>query len=271
MVHILMSTYNGARYLAQQIDSILAQTYTEWRLYIRDDGSSDNTLRIAKDYANKDKRITIMEDSDNLGACRSFERLLQVCDEATYYAFADQDDVWKPNKIALCVEAMYQAEQTHPNCPIVVHTDLQVVDENLSEIASSFWQYSNIRPDIVDVNPRYLAIGNSVTGCAMLFNHAARIASIPFPKTAYMHDAWVALITAAQGGKVIPLFITPIAYRQHSHNVLGAVRYTLLHKKWKQRKDDARRCYSMAHPLVYTNKVQFLFWKMVYFIHRQCS
>ena len=269
MLHILLSTYNGERYLSEQLDSILAQTYTEWRLYIRDDGSKDETLCIARDYAKKDHRIVLMEDCDNLGACRSFERLLQVCGDADYFAFADQDDVWNPNKIEICMSAMRKAEQIYPNRPIVVHTDLKVVNEKLQEIAPSFWKYSNIRPDIVDENPRYLAIGNSVTGCAMLFNRAARIASLPFPTTVYMHDAWIALVTASHGGKVIPLSIMPIAYRQHCNNVLGAVRYTLFHKKWKQRKDDARRCYSMAHPLVYANKVQFLFWKIIYFIHRQ--
>ena len=271
MIHILMSTYNGARYLAEQIDSILAQTYTDWRLYIRDDGSTDDTLRIVQNYAKKDKRITVLEDSDNLGACRSFERLLQTSDGAEYYAFADQDDVWRPDKLAILLKAMQEAEQEYPKLPIVVHSDLQVVDAQLKEIAPSFWQYSNLRPDIVDANLHYLAICNTVTGCAMLFNRAARTYSLPFPQTAYMHDAWVALAAAAKGGKVIPLSATPIAYRQHSTNVLGAVRYSLLHKKWAQRKADARRSYTMAHPLVFTNKMHFAYWKMVYFIHRQCS
>ena len=271
MIHILLSTYNGERYLSEQLDSIIAQTVADWRLFVRDDGSTDTTVQLLEKYAKADRRIRLITDGENIGACRSFERLLTQCGEADYYAFADQDDVWKPEKLAVCLDQMHRQEHIYPAKPIVVHTDLQVVDEHLHEIAPSFWRYSNIRPELVDANLRYLAICNSVTGCAMFFNRAARETALPFRETAYMHDAWVALSTAAAGGKVIPLSATPIAYRQHQTNVLGAVPYTLWGKTWAQRKADAQRSYTMAHPLVFANKAQFLLWKIIYFIHRQCA
>lgn len=270
MIHILMSTYNGERYLAEQLDSIIAQTYTDWRLYVRDDGSTDGTLSVLTGYAAKDKRIAIVRDEENLGACRSFERLLTLYGDADYFAFADQDDVWRPEKLALCMSAMQKAEQASPGKPIVVHTDLQVVDEQLQEIAPSFWQYSNIQPDLLNSRIHYLAICNSVTGCAMLFNRPARECALPMSKEAYMHDAWVALMSLYHGGKVIPLPQTPIAYRQHRGNVLGAVQYSTFGRSIARRRYEAGIAYRRASGYVYRNRWHFLIWKMIYFVHRTC-
>ena len=271
MIAILMSTYNGERYLAQQLDSILAQTITDWRLTVRDDGSTDGTVAVLREYSKKEPRITLVTDGENIGPCRSFERLLTQCEEAEYYAFADQDDVWRPDKLAICIASMKSAESRYPDRPIVVHTDLQVVDSHLEEIAPSFWKYSNIRPNLLDNNIRYLAICNSVTGCAMMFNQRARACSLPFGANAYMHDAWIALRTAEAGGKVVPVPQTPIAYRQHSANSLGAVRYSVLGKSWEQRKEGAGLSYRMSHPAIYKNKLQFLVWKLIYILHRTVS
>ena len=268
MVHILLSTYNGARYLAQQLDSILAQTYTDWRLYIRDDGSSDGTVALAETYAKRDKRVVVVRDGENLGAMGSFMRLLEQQGDADYFAFADQDDYWAPEKIALCVEAIQKAEAQYPDQPIVVHTDLQVVDSDLQPIAPSFWQYSNIRPDLLDRHIRYMAICNSVTGCTMLFNAKARACAMPVTNRAFMHDAWIALMTMKHGGKVIPLYQTPICYRQHGDNTIGATRYSVMGRTVEKRLQDAEMSYSMAHPIVYANKLQFWVWKTIYLLHR---
>lgn len=265
MIQILMSTYNGERYLAEQLDSILAQTYTDWRLTVRDDGSTDGTSAVLTAYAERDKRISVLTDGENLGACRSFERLLTQCGDADYFAFADQDDVWKPEKLALCVEAMRKAEKEDPGKPIVVHSDLQVVDEHLQPIVPSFWNYGGIHPEILDANIHYIAICNSVTGCAMLMNSAARKAALPFRPDVFMHDAWIAIAVLAAGGRVIPVPQTTICYRQHTDNVCGAQRYRFrlnnLQEKWKL----AKRSYQTGHPLVFRNKVHFLWWKTVYF------
>lgn len=268
MIHILLSTYKGAKYLREQLDSILAQTYTDWRLLARDDGSTDETLRILQEYAEADKRISVLTDGENIGACRSFERLLTQCGDAAYYAFCDQDDVWRSDKLAISMDAMQQAEAAHPGKPIVVHTDLQVADENMTEIAPSFWRYSNIQADLLDAHIRYLAICNSVTGCAMLFNQAARDCSLPMSADAYMHDAWIALMTAYHGGFVVPVHQTPVAYRQHGDNVLGAIHYSTFGRSVEQRKYEARVSYARAKGYVYRNKAQFLLWKTIYFLHR---
>ena len=265
MLHILMSTYNGERYLAEQLDSIIAQTYTDWRLFVRDDGSKDETLRILTEYAEKDKRIQVIDDGENLGACRSFERLLMQYGDADYYAFADQDDVWKPEKLSLCVSSMKSAEIAHPGKAIVVHTDLQVVDEQLQPIAPSFWNYGGIVPAILDDNIHFLAICNSVTGCAMLMNGAAREVALPFRKDVFMHDAYIAIAVLAAGGAVIPVSQSTLYYRQHRTNVCGAQHYRFRLDNMTEKYQLAKRSYQTGHPLAFRNKCHFLWWKVRYF------
>ena len=111
-ISICMATYNGEKYLKEQLDSILAQVNTDWKLLIRDDGSEDSTIEIIEDYAEKyPDKIELTTDSfGRLGPCMSFSRLLDLAD-AEYIMFCDQDDVWLSNKIALTLGAMKQAEQ----------------------------------------------------------------------------------------------------------------------------------------------------------------
>lgn len=270
MVNILMSTYNGERFIYNQIDSILAQTYSEWRLYIRDDGSRDGTKAILKAYAEAHQERIFLDESQpkGLGAMRSFGYLLEQHRDADYFAFSDQDDVWNPDKLEICMSAVLQAEQNHPDLPVVVHTDLKVVDEQLREIAPSFWRYSNIKPDLVDNHLHYLAICNSVTGCAMLFNRKARDLALPMSPNAYMHDAWIALCTLYSGGVVVPVHQATIAYRQHGDNVLGALRYSPFGRSMAQRTNDAKIAYCRAKGKVYHTYAGFIVWKIIFVVHR---
>ncbi|MGL5260356.1 MAG: glycosyltransferase [Lachnospiraceae bacterium] len=114
-VHILLSTYNGEAYLAEQLDSLLAQTYPFIKIYIRDDGSSDNTLSIIANYTNKYNHIVFLKDSlGNIGYEQSFWTLLRTCEPAAFYAFCDQDDIWYPNKVERGVYALQKKEETRP-------------------------------------------------------------------------------------------------------------------------------------------------------------
>jgi len=269
MIHILLSTYNGERYLAEQLDSILAQTYTDWRLYARDDGSKDGTIAILKRYAQAHPKQFFVDETGpkGLGAMRSFEHLLIQHGDADYFAFADQDDVWMPDKLAVCIEEMERQESaTGKQKPLVVHSDLAVVDEHLQPIAPSFWEYGGIRPDILDDNRHYLAICNSVTGCAMLMNAAARKVVLPFNPDVFMHDAWIGIRVLEQGGRVIPVCRATIHYRQHGDNVCGAQRYRFRLTNLREKYQMAVRSYHTGHPLVFRNVVHFLWWKMRYFI-----
>ena len=139
MIAILMATYNGSRYLREQIDSILSQTNDNWQLYIHDDGSTDSTMDIILEYCNKyiGKIVYLNDAQKHRGAAMSFMYLLKQV-EADYYMFCDQDDVWLPNK----VEQEFKSITEYSNeKPILVFSDLYIVDEKLNVIEKSYWRY----------------------------------------------------------------------------------------------------------------------------------
>ena len=127
-----MATYNGEKYLREQVDSIISQTCQDWHLYIHDDGSKDSTIAIIKDYiCQYPDSITLLDYPPQGGACKNFLSMLDKV-EAPYYMFCDQDDVWLPEKIALSLEEMKRQEALHPQKPVVIHTDLHIVDDKLT-------------------------------------------------------------------------------------------------------------------------------------------
>lgn len=151
MIAILMSTYNGSLFIKEQIESILKQTNKEWLLYIRDDGSTDDTRMILQEYAKKNpNKIHLLRDEFmNMGAGRSFMYLLKVVD-ADYYMFCDQDDVWMENKIERTYSYLRELEQKYgENTAIGVFTDLTVVDADLTVLMPSLWKGDNRNPDFV--------------------------------------------------------------------------------------------------------------------------
>ena len=218
-IAILMATYNGERHLRQQLDSILGQSVGGWTLHIHDDGSTDSTSRLLASYAARDARIIVHDYSPQHGACANFLSLLQRVN-ARYYLFADQDDVWHPDKVRTEMAAMRHAETLHPGKPILVHSDLTVVDEQLSPIAPSFFRYSGLHPEYLCSFDK--AVLPFVTGCTVLLNAAARQAMQPVPDKITMHDAWATLCTLHAGGEVVLVDKPLVKYRQHFGNTLGA-------------------------------------------------
>jgi glycosyltransferase involved in cell wall biosynthesis len=219
-IQILLSTYNGEKYLRELLDSILVQTYQDWCLLVRDDGSSDGTKTILHEYASGDCRISILDSESNVGVISSFEILLKES-TAPYVMFCDQDDVWFPTKVSDQLDAMLECEGCHVNTPIVVHSDLLVVDSDLNLISNSFWKYSNINIQQRDFN--FLGVKNIVTGCAMMLNRRAIDCSLPFKPETRMHDAWIVLNVLKSGGQLVSMETPTIKYRQHDNNVVGAV------------------------------------------------
>ena len=155
VVDILLATYNGARFLREQLDSIVGQTYAHWRLLVRDDGSSDGTAAILEEYQRRiGERMQIVRDElGRLGPALNFGRLLRLSD-AAYATFCDQDDVWMPDRIEQLLAEMRRMErETGAARPILVHSDLQVIDEEGHEISRSFWNYQYLRPEVAYVCP----------------------------------------------------------------------------------------------------------------------
>lgn len=233
MVAILMSTYNGEKYLKEQIDSILCQTYKDWKLYIRDDGSIDGTIDIALDYAKQYPGIITLEKGDNIGCGYSFMHLLENV-ESDYFMFCDQDDVWKCDKIEKTLNEMHNMEKEYGNITAIgVFTDLSVVDQNLEVKYESFWKSNKRNPE--DAKYLYRAIVNRqpFLGCTMLMNRAVKEVVFPindFIKKTGQHDNWVMFILSVKG-KVGYVNEPLIYYRQHEGNVSGYEALTLSHER----------------------------------------
>jgi len=221
-IAILLATYNGERYLSQQLDSIICQTNQNWTLYIRDDGSSDSTIQILKDYEQNNSKIIILNDLiKNRGAMNSFIWLMENV-KSDYYMFCDQDDVWLSNKIEVCYSELKNNEEDQSEIPLIVFTDLFVVDESLNIISNSMWEYSRLK---FIMSQKYLLVGTYVTGCTMFFNNKAKEYSLKYTKKALMHDSLLALSTSFAGGKVVSIPKALIYYRQHKNNALGISKF----------------------------------------------
>lgn len=209
-VQVLMSTYNGQKYIKEQIDSILAQEEVEVTLLIRDDGSQDNTMDILNEYEKKYENVKVYT-GNNLGACNSFFDLMKNGDKnALYYAFADQDDVWKKNKLKTAILKL----QEYESLPALYCGSYELVNSELEKIGNN----SNKK--------RCSSFGNSLieciySGCTGVFNKKLLELTLKqLPKHAYMHDWWVYMVASAMG-QVICDEKPCMLYRQHENNVLG--------------------------------------------------
>ncbi|MGQ7394476.1 glycosyltransferase family 2 protein [Streptococcus suis] len=224
-VNILMSTYNGQEFLAEQIRSIQAQTFTDWMLLIRDDGSRDRTREIIADFAQQDNRIHLInpDSTENLGVIKSFHALVKY-QRADVYFFSDQDDVWLPDKLQVTLETAqaYPADQ-----PLMVYTDLKVVNQDLQVMNESM-----IRSQSHHANTELVQelTENTVTGGTSMINHAlAELWTVT--DDILMHDWYLALLATAFG-KLVYVDQPTELYRQHAENVLGARTLSKRFKKW---------------------------------------
>lgn len=223
-VDILLSTYNGSKYLRELIDSIINQTYQNWQLIIRDDGSKDDTFKIIQGFIKQfpEKIIYIDDQYYNLGPNQSFSKLMEYSN-ANYIMFCDQDDIWLNNKIELTIKKMLVLEGKYSDRPLLVHTDLTVVDKDLKIIFNSFWKYQKLNPECKNLNN--IIIQNIVTGCSMMINKKLKELAQPIPTDAIMHDWWIALVASIYSG-IYEIESPSILYRQHNENNIGAKKYS---------------------------------------------
>jgi glycosyltransferase involved in cell wall biosynthesis len=211
-VYILMSTYNGQKYIKSQIESLLSQTYQDIKILIRDDGSSDSTTSILKAYENKYSFVTVFHE-DNKGVVQSFFRLLEkVPDEAEYIAFCDQDDLWLPDKIQRAVDTI---KQNNSGMPVMYCSALNVSDENLNFLYKT--------EPAKKLSLRNSLFENIAIGCTIVLNKNAFLLlsgkKIDYSKI-MMHDFWFYIVISAFG-EIIFDPVPFIYYRQHKNNVIG--------------------------------------------------
>ena len=223
MIAILMSAYNGAAYIREQIESLLAQTCQDFVVYIRVDGSADGTTEIVDEYASKypDKIKHVDAGGENLGCGQSFMWLLEYV-VADYYMYCDQDDVWLPTKVEETLAKMKEHDETgHKDVPCVVFTDAIIVDGEMNLMYESLWKSNHRNPEDAKDVYRYAVYRQAALGCTMMFNNKARLLSIEtkrIPDRGGQHDRMVVYL-CAKLGEVDYVNKPLIRYRQHGSNV----------------------------------------------------
>lgn len=229
-IAILLATYNGIRYLPEMLNSIEAQSYQDFVCFIHDDGSEDGTADLLKQWvdAHPDKYQLLVGPSQRSAKMNFLWMLSQV--DAEYYLFADQDDVWLPEKIAKSFERL-QAIEADKRQPYCVFTDMYVVDSDLKLIDNSFIRYIDRSPDRVSLN--HLLVDNPAAGCTFMFNHSLRNMALQLHDVNHieMHDIWLLALAATYGREHVCAIEEPLVYyRQHDGNEMGAVAENIMQK-----------------------------------------
>ncbi len=218
-VQIVLPAYNGGKWIEDTLSSILAQSYENWQLIIRDDGSNDGTLELLEQWKVRfGDRLKILVDEirQNLGSSANCLKLL-AASTAPYVLFTGQDDVWFPERIKRTLDAFRIAEtETSSLMPIVVASDAEVVDGNLLPIAASFYKWSRIDPDRINY-VRQVAMEGPVLGAAMAMNRAMIEFALPLPDGFYDEDFWFGIVAVAFG-KLVVVRQPAIRYRRHGRN-----------------------------------------------------
>ena len=219
-VAILLSTFNGEAYLHDQLESFLQQTHEEWVLYWRDDGSTDRTRAVMSDFARRagqGRCVEIDQETSRLGASASFHSLLRAVSDrleaADVVAFADQDDVWLPQKLERGIAALSEVASPTP----AIYCARQIlVDRHLREIAIS---HGPIRSTCFPAS----LIQNVATGCTVMLNQTgARLVAASTPSPTTLHDWWCYMVVVGAGGRLLQDEEPVILYRQHGSNLVGA-------------------------------------------------
>ena len=220
-IAIILGAYNAEKYIAEQLESLIAQTNKDWSLYVRDDDSTDNTLSIIKGYCKRYDNIFLIEDSEgNLGCNGNYYKILEQVD-SKYYMFANADDFWYDFKIQLSFDLLKKGEKLYTNTvPLLCHTDLTIGDANLNVIEKSLWEFNNS-------NPEYFKTYNKIgvccvtAGATMIFNRSLKEIIFPAPKGRkdLFFDNWIALCITKNKGVILTLHQPTIIYRQIGTNL----------------------------------------------------
>ncbi len=227
---VLLATYNGEKFIDEQLASLFSQTVLPNKIFISDDNSTDSTSSLVESW--QKQYPNIIELHGNIsgwhGHVGNFAYLCELAkkSQCEYFLFCDQDDVWYPNKIEELLRKCHSIEQiskiADKTRAVLVHSDLEIVDEQLNTRALSFFKDQKLPDSNLHSMPKLL-IQNVVTGCTTLFNRALLEAATPLPKEVIVHDWWFAIVADLEG--VTAFVDSPLVkYRQHDNNSIGAVK-----------------------------------------------
>lgn len=228
MIYVIMCTYNGEKYIKEQVQSILDNTVNSWKIFIMDDQSADDTIKIAKEFQRKcPEKIFINCNQNQRGAIVNFlshtyEIGLQMTND-DFIMLCDQDDIWNPDKIQKTMNGMNELINKFGNdIPLLACTDATVVDDAMNIINQSFHKMNNYNIHKLDFS--HLMMENKVQGCTILLNRSMALMLDRLPRKATMHDGWLALIASAFG-KIKYIDEPTMKYRQHGDNIQGSMEY----------------------------------------------
>ena len=216
-IDILLSVYNGEKYLSQQLESILQQNHQNWQLIIRDDGSKDGSVRLINKFIkeNPGKTKLVQDQFGNIGYSASFTELLKHS-TAAYIMFCDQDDIWYPDKVSELLSEIRLEEQRDPFKPILVFSDMEVVNVELKAIDTLKKQFRLKQ----NISPQSFFLRNYAPGCNMIFNKILLEKALKTNNIIGYFDYWLALVCCVIG-KVIYVDRPLMKYRLHENNAIG--------------------------------------------------
>lgn len=242
-VVVLLSTYNGEKYLVEQIESILSQEAVKVMIFARDDGSTDSTLEILERYSQQG--FLTYYSGQNLKPARSFMDLINKAPVSKYYAFCDQDDVWHPQKLIAGITEIKKHKEA-----ALYYCAMNLVDEKLRKIG--YYYRDEQRAQSVVYSGLF---GDEIAGCTMIFNRDLVAAVRMYnPKVITMHDGWIHRVCLCVDGAVIGDKIAYISYRQHQNNAVG-MHDLSVKERIKKRKKNENKFSRLASEMIsgYTN------------------
>lgn len=223
-IFILLATFNGANFLEPLVQSVQQQSYSNWRVLARDDCGSDGTAAMLDLWAQRDSRVTrVKDDQGRLGSATNFITLMRIARDqgAQYFAFCDQDDIWRPDKLALLITKVHELERRRTDrVPCLVWSDLRWIDERDQTMSESHFRSSS-GPLALAGGGNWLLAMNLVPGCAMLGNRRLLEMAAGAAEGVRHHDWWTALIASAAGETGVVRHAL-VDYRLHASNQIGA-------------------------------------------------
>ncbi len=217
-IHIVLATYNGEKYIREQLDSILENSWNDFSVEVCDDGSTDETLRIVREYCARDNRVTCHENTVNLGYTKNFLEGIRRS-ESPYIMLCDQDDIWHRDKIERTFCELQKLEKVQgKEKPLMVFTDAMNYDSETGRELGSFHKTSRL--DVKKLDTAHLFMENKCIGCTVMINAAVLSYLQEMPEEIRVHDWWLALI-CSHFGKIMYLDEMTLHYRQHSGNMIG--------------------------------------------------
>lgn len=244
-ISVVMATFNGETFLKQQIDSILKQTFKNFELIICDDKSQDRTVEIIETYMKAYDCIKLYKNDVQLGIVKNFEKAIALA-ESQYIALSDQDDIWEYNKLEVLMKEIKNLEQLDSSIPLMVHSDLAMINEKDQMIRNSFFTFKQY--DLKEgKNLSHIISRCGVMGNTILMNAHLKKCILPFPDDLDVHDYWIALVNELYG-KRSTMFMPLVKYRIHKNNFSNSI-----DKFEKNTLKKTKQLFSMNFPLPYMN------------------